>query len=117
MTKKTFHYITEAGWLLLALMPIILYMIAARNTGGETMLTFSEMMSEKLQFFTDGNIIYTTVAETFGSSGVLPILTDSLTAYASYYISIEILHLIVDVLLFIPRLAHEWMTAFTKKNS
>lgn len=118
MTKRTFHYITEVGWLFLALLPVILYLVAARNTGGTDMLIFSQMMSEKLGFFTSAdNIIYSSIHDIFGPSGTLPILTDALTSYLAYYIIIEIAHLCVDVLLFIPRIAHSWMDAYTRKNS
>lgn len=118
MNKRTFHYITEAGWLFLALLPAILYLVAARNTGGADMLTFSQMMDEKLGFFTSNeNVIFTSINDIFGPTGTLPILTESLTAYLAYYIVIEIAHLCVDVLLFIPRIAHSWMDAYTRKNS
>lgn len=118
MTKRTFHYIVEASWLFLALFPVILYLVAARNTGGTDMLTFSQIMSEKLGFFTSSsNIIYTSLDGVFGAEGVLPILTDSLTAYLSYFIVIELAHLCVDVLVFIPRLAHNWLDTYTRRNS
>ena len=82
------------------------------------MLTFEQMMTEKLGFFTSTeNVIFTSINDIFGPSGTLPILTEDLTAYLTYYIIIEIAHLCVDVLLFIPRIAHSWMDAYTRKNS
>ena len=117
MTKRTYHYIVEMGWLLLALMPVILYLVAARNTGGAEMMTFADMMEQKLGFFNTGNVIYTTIDGVFGAEGVLPILTDGLTAYLTYYITVEIVHLIVDVLIFIPRMAQSWITAFERKTT
>lgn len=118
MTKRTFHYVIEAGWLFIALLPVILYIVAARNTGGTDMLTFTQMMNEKLGFFTSSNnIIYSTLTGIFGQTGELPILSEAFAAYLSYFIIVEIAHLCVDVLLFIPRLAHNWLEAYTRRNA
>ena len=116
MTKKTFHYITEAGWLLLALLPLILYLVAMRNTDAGTIQTFEQMMTEKLGFFyTESNVIYTAIDSIFGTEGIMPIMTDAIVLYLTYYITCELIHLVADVLLFIPRLAQSWINAFTSK--
>ena len=107
MNKNTFHYITELGWLLLALMPIIAYFCLASAQPSTDMITFTEMMSSKLQFTSSNNVIYSTIWDVFGTGGILPILTEGLAAYLTYYIIIELAHLVVDVLIFIPRLAQE----------
>ena len=117
MNKNTFHYITELGWLLLALMPIIMYLCMTGAQPSEDIITFAEMMSTKLQFTSVNNIIYSTIWGVFGTGGTLPILTEGLAAYLTYYIIIELAHLIVDVLIFIPRLAQGWISSFTRRNS
>lgn len=116
MSKRTFHYITECGWLLLALMPLIVYMVIARTSaGGTTLETFMTVISEKLNLITTDNIIYTTLKDVFGAEGVLPILNDGLILYAAYFCIVELVHLMVDVLVFIPRIAHEWLDGFTRR--
>lgn len=117
MNKNTFHYITESGWLLLALMPIIMYLCMAGAQPSEDIITFAEMMSTKLQFTSVNNIIYSTIWGVFGTGGTLPILTEGLAAYLTYYIIIELAHLVVDVLIFIPRLAQGWISSFTRRNA
>ena len=37
-------------------------------------------------------------------------------AYFSYLVYVEIIHLFVDILLFIPRLAHKWMNGFIQHD-
>lgn len=115
MTKRTFHYITECGWLLLALLPLFLYMIVCANFTASTFPSFVEFMSTNLAFLYSDNVIYEAIYGVFGSNGSLPILGDSLVLYLTYYVVVELAHLLLDVLLFIPRLAHGWMSAFSKK--
>ena len=79
-------------------------------------MTFAEMMSNKLAFITTDNVIYTTINGVFGPSGELPLFNAALTTYLTYFVIVELAHLIVDVLLFIPRLAHNWMSYFSKKG-
>ena len=117
MNKNTFHYIIESGWLLLALMPIIVYFCMASAQPSADMITFTDMMSTKLQFPSANNVIYSTIWGVFGTGGTLPILTEGLAAYLTYYIIIELAHLIVDVLIFIPRLAQGWISSFTRRNA
>ena len=117
MNKNTFHYITELGWLLLALMPIIAYFCLASAQPSTDMITFTEMMNSKLQFTSSNNVIYSTIWDVFGTGGILPILTEGLAAYLTYYIIIELAHLVVDVLIFIPRLAQGWISSFTRRNA
>lgn len=115
MKKNTFHYIVEAGWLFLALLPLFVYLATARASG--TPDTFISLMSEKLNFITTDNIIYTTIKSIFGTGGIMPVLQDGMTMYLTYFCIVEIVHLLVDVLVFIPRLAHGWLDAFVKKAS
>lgn len=43
----------------------------------------------------------------------IPFDLSFLTYYFAYFISVYIAHLFVDFVLFIPRLCHKWMNAFT----
>lgn len=115
MTKRTFHYITECGWLFLALLPLFLYLALCCNSSVTDLPTFLDFFDDKFGFFIYHNIISSSILLVFGPSGILPIMSSSCALYLSYYILIELAHLIVDVLLFIPRLAHGWMSAFSKK--
>lgn len=116
MNKRTFHYLVEAGWLLLALMPIFVYLVVARTSAGGTNLeTFMTVMSQKLDFVTTDNIIYTALNSVFGQEGIFPILHEGMLLYVTYFCIVEVVHLMVDVLVFIPRIAHDWLDAFTRR--
>lgn len=114
MTKRTFHYITECGWLFLALLPLFLY-LAVVLASYSSFPSFAEFFSEKFAFIVNENFIYTCIDSIFGPEGTCPILSDVFVSYLTYYVVVELAHLVIDVLLFIPRLAHGWMSAFSKK--
>ncbi|MBQ4541306.1 MAG: hypothetical protein IJA23_00480, partial [Clostridia bacterium] len=60
------------------------------------------------------NIVLTTLTSLFGFGGVLPLfLTNDILIYFTYFISVYIIHLCVDFVLFIPRLSHKWLKEFT----
>ena len=61
------------------------------------------------ELFTD-NIVFTSLSSIFGATGVIPLFSgNGLLMYLSYFIICMIIHLAVDVLLFIIRLAHNWL--------
>ena len=61
------------------------------------------------------NIIFTTLSSIFGVGGVLPFFQSSdILIFFTYYICVYILHLLVDFVIFIPRLAHKWLNYFTQ---
>ena len=61
----------------------------------------------------DTSLVYTSLANIFGSSGVMPIFTNpDILLFFSYFIYVNIIHLFVDFLLFIPRLASKWLDSF-----
>lgn len=55
------------------------------------------------------NIIFTSLSSIFGASGVVPLFAgNGVLMYFSYFVTCMIIHLAVDVLLFIVRLAMKW---------
>lgn len=115
MTKRTFHYVTECGWFFMALFPLIIYLALICNSSVTDYPTFKEFFFNNFEFLLVPNFISDAITSILGPGGVLPLLNNSCIVYLTYYIVIEIAHLLVDVLLFIPRLAHGWMSAFSKK--
>lgn len=93
-------------WMLIMLIPVMVLFITKED--------FSTVLS---QFgINDSNIIYTTLGELFGGSGIFPIFTDGspFLLYFTFLVIIELMHLFVDFLVFIPRLAHKWFDSFTR---
>lgn len=66
------------------------------------------------------NPIYETLVETFGPYSNIPLVGDyfgyPLFGYMAYFVTVYIFHLMVDFLLFIPRLAHKWLNSFTRSD-
>lgn len=119
MTKKTYKYIWEFAWLLVQILPLIGYLIAIRSNVqvNEGLMTFNTFMYEALGFFGgEGSIIEKTLTQVFGAEGIMPIMSKNLICYVTYFISVEIIHLIADVLLFIVRMAHKWLDGFISKT-
>ena len=57
--------------------------------------------------------IYSTLYRIFSITSVatlFPALSTSLLAFFTYLITVEIVHVIYDVIVFIPRLAHKWIS-------
>ena len=64
------------------------------------------------------NIIFTTLSDIFGTGGVLPFFQSTdLIIFFTYYICVYLLHLLVDFVIFIPRLAHKWLNHFTQGDN
>lgn len=93
-------------WMLIMLVPLIAFIV------------FKQDFSANLQMFgiNDSNIIYNTLDDLFGSSGIFPLFSANspYLLYFTYLIVIELMHLFVDFLVFIPRLAHKWFDSFTR---
>ena len=61
------------------------------------------------ELFAD-NVVFTSLNSIFGASGIMPLFAgNGILMYLSYFIICMIVHVAVDVLLFIVRLAHNWM--------
>lgn len=61
------------------------------------------------EFATD-NIIVNSLADIFGTGGIMPMFdNDTPFIIFAWFIGVYLLHLLVDFLLFIPRIAHKWM--------
>lgn len=99
-------------WYIIYLLPIVTFLVCGR---GDNALTIIEYFNE---FFSlsGSNIILSTFQDIFGSDGFFSILDDSSYVFSivSYFVTCFLIHLAVDVLLFIPRLCHYWMEAFNK---
>ena len=69
-----------------------------------------------LYFDLDVNPIFLTFNNIFGNAGLLPCFNTTILLYMTYFVYVYLFHLIVDFLLFIPRLAHKWMNSFTRSD-
>lgn len=127
MRKKTIIMIADKlFWFIIMLLPVLAYLLSpiGYSIGGGTALTglsgdpitlpdFTSYMAQ-LGINTD-NVIYDALNNLFGSAGVIHFFNANsvILLYMSYIIFVEILHLFVDFILFIPRLGRKYLDRFT----
>lgn len=95
-------------WYLIYLLPLIIWIVVSFRTGNIVSLSNAlETMGLKVL---ENNQILTNLSEIFGSNGILPLFVSTdILLYISYFICVFLIHLFVDFLLFIPRIAHKWL--------
>ena len=122
MRKRTIANLVDSFfWLLVAILPIVLYLITCFSykltNVTESVVAFLPFM--KSLGLVDSGLIYKSLFDLFGTGGILPLFSaenNAILVFLSYFVSVEIVHLAVDFLLFIPRLAHKYMNSFTQNE-
>lgn len=89
-------------------MPIIIWIVISFRTGTIISLSSSmELMGFKLF---ENNQIYINLGEIFGIDGIMPLFSNSdVLMYMSYFVCVYLIHIFIDFLLFIPKIAHKWL--------
>lgn len=115
MRKRTIsHLFDTIMWYIIYLLPLILTIISWRTSGN---LSISSIMTTAGFEILSTNLIFTSLSALFGSTGIFPIFNSTdILMYMSYFVSIMIIHLAVDVLLFIVRLSHNWLEGICGGN-
>lgn len=92
-------------WYILYMLPIILLLI---NWCCGATSSFSSVFTNLGLSIVNDNIILTALIDLFGSSSqIFPLFTSNeILIYLTYFIGLMIVHIFVDVLLFIPRWCH-----------
>lgn len=93
-------------WYTLYMLPILLLIINWLCSGTPS---FASVFSYARLDIVSNNVIFTALVDLFGAdSQIMPIFSNNdVLMYLSYFILLMILHIIVDVLLFIPRYCHK----------
>lgn len=113
MRKRTVNHLADTlFWYLLYLFPVLAYLVYY-TADGYTAATFATFMSNNLGFvFDSSNVVFNTIQDLFSSSGVLPLWSaesTGITLIVTWFVTVFVVHLVVDVILFIPRLCHKYM--------
>lgn len=89
-------------WTITLLLPVIVYLTIYSKTGASapSFFAFLETFSP---FPYVANIFDSITEKVFGE-------TFALTNYLSYMVGVELFHIFYDVVVFIPRLAHKWIS-------
>lgn len=120
--KKTgntrFSYkLDKIFWFVLSLFPLFSWLIYLFSFSdyANFPLTFYDWLEQTFGFMgqIQNSAIYSTLYQIFSITSVtslFPALSTSLLAFFTYLITVEIVHVIYDVIIFIPRLAHKWIS-------
>ena len=107
MRKRTINCLFDRGfWFLISILPLIAFVIMLWFNG-QNGITLSTVFTSCGFGIVADNAIVTTLMSIFGVGGVFPLFsTPDIIVFLIYFISINLIHLAVDVLLWIPRLGH-----------
>lgn len=100
-SRRRFSYQLDLFfWFIVSMLPIIVYFITAyRNPEA---VGFLEFVTSFSPFPFIENILNEVSQTAFGG-------TFALSGLLSYFVAVEIFHILFDVIVFIPRLAHKWV--------
>lgn len=119
MRKKTVNHLADTiFWYVLYFLPVIayvLYLVACEPMSAVPVVNMGDFVAQIGLQFDSTNVIYSALVDLFGPGGILPLINSTaIFSVLTYYASVYIVHLAVDVLIFIPRLAHKWLDSFAK---
>ena len=104
-------------WFVISFFPLFSWLVYLFSFSGytESPLTFYAWLEQNFGFLgqISNSVIYSTFYQIFSITSVtslFPILSTSFMAFFTYLITVEIVHVIYDVIIFIPRLAHKWIS-------
>ena len=108
MRKKTIKCLSdEMFWFLIYALPLLVLAFMSFKFGAMT--SISDVMSNIGLDVISNNFVFTSLSEIFGSSGIVPMFSADIIHFMSYLVCVWILHIAVDVLLWLPRWFHSIM--------
>lgn len=131
MRKRTVTHISKnIFWYLLYLLPIFVWLMfiwafafvnvdSFLNMDWEMFPSLHGLLLSHFGVSTD-SVIYQSLLSIFDTAGILPMfdflgssIADGILLYFTYFVGVYLIHLMIDFLLFIPKLAHKWLNGFT----
>lgn len=116
MTKRNvMRVIDTLFWLAIALFPLVVY--ALQSINATQVISFESFLTNLGFGLNTSSPIYITLNTIFGVGGGLLELTSNtgILLYATYFITIMLLHFIIDMLLVIVRWGHHLLDKATKE--
>lgn len=101
-------------WSFLTLLPVISWLFYLFQSGqGLETVAFVDWITTYFAFSAAKNPIFSALDGIFNfSTGLFPVLQPAWILFFTWFCTVEIVHICVDVLLFIIRLAHKWIGGF-----
>lgn len=113
MRKRTISHLCDSiFWYLIYALPFLAYGIQLIN--GEKIISLSTFLTQA-DLITSENLVFSALNGIFGTGGILPLFNNSALLFVcSWFVSVFLVHIAVDFLLFIPRFAHNAFESFYK---
>ena len=114
-TSRFAFKLDKLFWFFIQIFPLFCYAVfCIAGARGENVVlpTFNSFLLKVGINYQSGNVFYTVLAQLFGAGGVFPLFADSggIVLYLTYVLTMEVLHVCFEVMVFIPRLAHKWIS-------
>lgn len=104
-------------WFIISFLPVLswliyLYGYVHLNTDpGTSIIRFSNWLQSNFLIVNfNSNPFYSVLSQIFGSGGAFPLFDTNTLSIFVWFLTIEIIHVCFDVIVFIPRLAHKWIS-------
>ena len=111
------HKLDKIFWFIISFFPLFSWLVYLFSFSSYTAspLTFYAWLEQNFAFLgqVSQSAIYSTFYRLFSITSVdslFPALSTSLMAFFTYLVTVEIVHALYDVIVFIPRLAHKWIS-------
>lgn len=111
------HKLDKIFWFIISFLPVIswlvyLYGYVHLNTDpGTSVIRFSNwLQSNFLLVDFPSNPFYSVLSQIFGPGGKFPLLDTNTLSLFVWLLTIEVIHVCFDIIVFIPRLAHKWIS-------
>ena len=102
-------------WYLVYMLPVIVMLFCTFRTGQP--IAMSTVLSDLHLDFAVNSTVVDFLMDLFGTGGVVPLFANpDMLLFLSYFVTMIMLHCVVDVVAFIPRLAHSWIDKYSKKE-
>lgn len=111
------HKLDKIFWFIISFLPVFSWLFylcgfVHLNTDPSTsIIRFSNwLQSNFLIVNLDSNPFFSVLSRVFGSGGAFPLLDPNALSLFVWFLTIEVVHVCFDVIVFIPRLAHKWIS-------
>lgn len=113
MRKRTIKRLADTiFWYALYFLPVLILILMSIHN---PITSLSSVISTLGLDVLNDSVIYTTLNSVVGVGGILPLFSSpDILIFFTYYICVYILHLLVDIVIFIPKIAHKWLNTFTQ---
>lgn len=101
------HICDNVMWYVIYLLPLLLLLLAWFN---DNTLSLVQVLTDSGLGFIVSNPVTDTVIQIFGVNGAYPLFSDnSILIYLTYFVAMVLAHLVIDILLYIPRMCHHFV--------